>query len=245
MRIKQYIIMCILIIWCFCGRVFAETGVCEIPDCIKKRLADRYIEATILYWESAGTCDGRPTDDEGVYVFCLKTQGDLYYMSIFEKDVSDKDYHQSGESALVLLNGVLPDNISIELVEDDICNEYVLTYGYSLKEIYLQVEFSSVVGSKEWKVCRFSAYDDAAQSYDLIELIDEIDNEVVIYRNIPYGISSKEYQSVRWSDVQERSLTTNFNDIDMNQLLMLFCEKNLVINKRKHVDSVTLYQYFI
>ena len=225
MRIKQYIIMCILIIWCFCGRVFAETGVCEIPDSIKKRLADRYIEATILYWESAGTCDGRPTDDEGVYVFCLKTQDNLYYMCIFEKEVSDEDYHQSGESAYVLLNGALPENIFLELVEDNMCKKYVLTYGYSFEEIYLQVEFSSVIGSKEWEICRVSAYDDAAQKYDLIELLDEIDNEVVIYRNIPYGIPFEEYQSVRWSDVQERPLTTNFNDIDMNQLLMLFCEK--------------------
>ena len=169
------ILLMVLVLLCLSWAASAEDKPVSVPEEAEAVLQQNYGQYTVLsasYIDSCYFYEEEVDDPEEIYAFLIQ-YGDEYVLSVIEK--TDGQFHLT-VSKPALVNGILPDRLLLDIVEEPKSFEEMvmkgrLSYCYVIGETEYCVTADSVLGSSVWTIDNVF-YNNGDSQYTLIWMPD-------------------------------------------------------------------------
>lgn len=151
---KKCLLIILLLLCVLCSYAVAEEMEIACPQAIKDLLQQRYGLFSVLEYNGEGPYDGWGGNKDGAFAFLIQHDDDYRFVII---ESIDSVYCITAEQLYPVLNGIVPQNISLELVEEQnekgqFVRNYELTYNYKAPDYNLQVTAHSSQHSSSWNI---------------------------------------------------------------------------------------------
>ena len=175
-RIPKVLILLFLCLLCVFAMAEEEEVPLSVPEEVKAVLQqnyDQYIILSSCYTDSNDVLETEVEDPDEIYAFLIQYE-DKYTLSVVEK--KDGHYHLTASNPAVQVNGILPDRLLLDIVEEPKSFEEMimkgkLSYCYVIGETEYCVTADSVLGSSVWTIDNVF-YNNGDSQYTLIWMPD-------------------------------------------------------------------------